>query len=72
MYCGQQNPDLYFDENIRHGISSFSALANLDEVKKGLAQLRRDIDSGEINSVIKSYENNIGDYLYIIAKKTEA
>ena len=72
LYCGKQNPELYFDENIRHGISSFSALANLEEVEKGLAQLRRDIDSGEINTIIKSYENSFGDYLYIIAEKTEA
>lgn len=72
LYCGKQNPELYFDESIRHGISSFSALANLEEVERGLNQLRLDIDSGEINSVIKSYENNLGDYLYIIAEKTEA
>ena len=72
LYCGKQNPELYFDESTRHGISSFSALANLEEVKKGLAQLRLDIDSGEINTIIKSYENSLGDYLYIIAEKTDA
>ena len=71
LYCGKQNPELYFDASIRHGISSFSALANFDEVENGLASLRQDIDSGKINEIIKSYENNLGDYLYIIAEKSD-
>ncbi|MUU77714.1 class I SAM-dependent methyltransferase [Winogradskyella endarachnes] len=70
LYCGKHNPELYFDASIRNGISSFSALANKDEVKLGLQMLRNDIDNGKINDIIKSYENNLGDYLYIIAEKT--
>ncbi|EDP69470.1 putative MerR-family transcriptional regulator [Flavobacteriales bacterium ALC-1] len=69
LYCGKQNPELYFDENIRHGISSFSALANKVEVENGLTQLRKDIDNGKINGIIKSYVHNYGDYLYIIGEK---
>jgi len=72
LYCGKQNPELYFDKSVRHGISSFSALANIEEVEMGLDVLRADIDSGKIDEIIKSYENNFGDYLYIIGKKTEA
>ncbi|WP_299363145.1 class I SAM-dependent methyltransferase [Winogradskyella sp.] len=68
LYCGKQNPELYFDENIRYGISSFSALANKTEVETGLVTLRNDIDSGKIDRIIKSYENDFGDYLYIICK----
>ena len=68
LYCGKQNPELYFDESIRHGISSFSALANKEEVEKGLAALRHDIDSGKINGIIKSYENDFGDYLYLVGE----
>lgn len=62
---------MYFDDSIRHGISSFSSLANGDEVENGLTKLRQDIDSGKINEIVKSYENNLGDYLYIIAEKTD-
>lgn len=69
LYCGKQNPELYFDESIRHGISSFSALANKKEVETGLINLRKDIDSGKINDIIKSYKNTNGDYLYIITEK---
>ncbi|REE24352.1 methyltransferase family protein [Winogradskyella pacifica] len=68
LYCGKQNPELYFDKSIRHGISSFSTLAIIDEIKTGLVSLRRDIDSGKINDIMKSYENDLGDYLYIIGK----
>ena len=72
LYCGKQNPELYFDDSIRHGISSFSALANLEEVETGLNALRSDIDLGKTDDIIKSYENDFGDYLYIIGEKTEA
>ena len=69
LYCGKQNPELYFDDQIRHGISSFSSLSNRTEVKQGLSKLRKDIVNGKINEIIKSYENDFGDYLYIIGKK---
>ncbi len=69
LYCGKQNPKLYFNEQIRQGISSFSSLANRAEVKQGLSQLKKDIDNGKIEAIIKSYENDFGDYLYIIGKK---
>lgn len=69
LYCGKQNPELYFDDQIRQGISSFSSLANQPEVEHGLSELRKDIDSGKINRIIQQYENDLGDYLYIIGKK---
>jgi len=68
LYCGKQNPELYFDEQIRQGISSFAVLANRTEVRQGLKQLRKDIDSGKIKEITKSYENDLGDYIYIIGK----
>ncbi|MBF8151111.1 methyltransferase domain-containing protein [Winogradskyella sp. F6397] len=68
LYCGKHNPELYFDESIRHGISSFSGLANLEDVERGLASLRKDIDSGKINDIINTYKTNSGDYLYIIGE----
>jgi len=69
LYYGKEDPELYFDEEIRKGISSFAALGNRDEVEQGLTKLRKDIDSGEIEKVIESYKNNHGDYLYVIARK---
>ena len=72
LYCGKQNPELYFDPQVRHGISSFSSLSNRMEVENGLLELRQDIDSGKVKNIMKSYENDLGDYLYIIAKKPAA
>lgn len=69
LYCGKQNHELYFDEDIRHGISSFSALAHKTEIDKGLTELRKDIDSGKIEDIKRSYENDFGDYLYVIGEK---
>ncbi|GAA3602688.1 class I SAM-dependent methyltransferase [Flavivirga amylovorans] len=69
LYCGKQNPELYFNNQIRHGISSFSSLANRTEIEHGLSELRKDIDSGKINKIMTSYENDLGDYLYVIGKK---
>ena len=40
LYCGKHNPELYFDESIRKGISSFSSLANKKEVENGLNYLQ--------------------------------
>ena len=69
LYCGKHNPNLYFDAQIRHGISSFSDLSNRTEVEQGLEQLKQDVLSGKINQIVDSYKNDLGDYLYVIAEK---
>lgn len=69
LYSGKHDPELYFDEQVRSGISSFSSLSNAEEVKSGLAKLRVDIDSGKVNEVIQQYQNEGGDYLYLVARK---
>ena len=70
LYSGKHNPSLYFQPTVRNGISSFSALANQDEVELGLSKLKLDIESGKISEVVQSYANENGDYLYIIAEKS--
>lgn len=69
LYCGKQHPKHYLKPEIRRGISSFSSLANKKEVKKGLISLETDIESNIISEIITSYENDLGDYLFIVAKK---
>ena len=69
LFCGKHKPEMYLDERIQKGISSFSSLAYKEEVDKGLINLQKDIESGAIESVMASYANNHGDYLYIIAEK---
>ncbi|MBL6447780.1 class I SAM-dependent methyltransferase [Fulvivirga sp. 29W222] len=71
LYCGKDNPDLYFDPAIRQGISSFSSLANAVEVEAGLRQLKDDVISGKVKEVIESFENDLGDYLFIMGQKKD-
>ena len=40
LYAGKHDPALYFDEKVRHGISSFSSLANKERLRKDLSALR--------------------------------
>ncbi|GAB5408434.1 MAG: hypothetical protein BalsKO_07990 [Balneolaceae bacterium] len=70
LFSGKHDPELYFDDQIRSGISSFASLANLEEVSQGLKKLRIDIDTKKIHSIITSYENDFGDYLFIVGKKS--
>ena len=65
LYCGKNDPEKYFDPEIRKGISSFSSLSHQDEVEKGLAQLRKDIDEGQFASIRDSYQGEDGDYFYL-------
>lgn len=69
LYCGKHNPEMYFDKQIRNGISSFSSLANRSEVEQGLSKLKTDIDNGKISEIMQYYNSNSGDYMYIIAQK---
>jgi SAM-dependent methyltransferase len=69
LYCGKQRPELYLKPEIRNGISSFADLANKVEVEYGLFELAKDIDNGNIKSIIDRYENEKGDYIFIIGTK---
>ena len=69
LYVGKNRPALYFDEAVRAGISSFSALANAEEVRKGLEQLRRDVEVGRFEQIRSKCENDLGDYLFITLQK---
>lgn len=70
LYSGKHRPELYLQPKIRHGISSFSNLANAEEVEKGLQKLSEDIESGKISEVIEKYKIDLGDYIFIVAGKT--
>lgn len=69
LQSGKHDPEIYFREEIRKGISTFSALSNQEEVEKGLAQLRADIDSGKFAEVKQQYESDKGDYCFVVFQK---
>ena len=54
---------------MRAGISSFHLAADEQEVNDGINKLRIDIKSGQIEEVIRDYESNLGDYLFVVATK---
>ncbi|SUX43949.1 class I SAM-dependent methyltransferase [Chryseobacterium indoltheticum] len=72
LYSGKNNPDRYFNELLRRGISSFSSLANIEEVKQGLSKLKSDIDNQSFESIKDRYANELGDYSFIIIQKKVA
>ncbi|WP_373492676.1 class I SAM-dependent methyltransferase [Aquiflexum sp.] len=69
LYSGKHRPELYLKPEIRRGISSFSSLANEQEVTNGLAKLAKEIKTGIIKNVIDEFKTNLGDYLFIVACK---
>lgn len=69
LYAGKNRPELYFEPEVRNGISSFAALSNAAEVKQGLERLREDLASGRFAEISKQYENSGGDYLFLVAEK---
>ncbi|QKQ75822.1 class I SAM-dependent methyltransferase [Nostoc sp. TCL240-02] len=69
LYSGKYRPEIYLDENIRSGISTFALLASPEEITIGCQRLVADINTGRITDIINKYENNHGDYLFVIAEK---
>jgi SAM-dependent methyltransferase len=69
LLAGKHNPRIYLQPEVRRGISSFAAVANAEEVERGLGLLAADIASGEVQDVIESFENSEGDYLFVSAEK---
>lgn len=69
LYVGKNNPELYFNEAVRNGISSFAQLSLKDEVEQGLQQLKTDIENGSFENIRKQYENDLGDYMFIVLSK---
>lgn len=68
LYSCKNKPELCFDENIRNGISTFALTNNKEEVENGLNKLRYDIDNNNLEAVIRKYENQLGDYIFIVAE----
>jgi hypothetical protein len=69
LHAGKYRSEIYLDQSVREGISSFHLTDNHEEVEHGLEKLAVDIQSGTIQKIITDYENKIGDYLFVIGKK---
>ncbi len=69
LQSGKYRPEIYLDPMVRQGISSFHLSVDPEELKLGLNQLKSDIKTGKIQEVIENYENDLGDYLFLVAEK---
>jgi len=69
LYCGKHEPELYLDPSIRAGNSSFAAFPDQAAIERGVARLGADIESGHIADVRASYDNDLGDYLFLHGEK---
>jgi ubiquinone/menaquinone biosynthesis C-methylase UbiE len=67
LYSHKRRPAEYLKEAVRHNISAFRLHCPLAELDAGLSRLSADIQSGEIDAIIASYENELGDYIFISA-----
>ena len=68
LYSGKHRPEIYLDPGVRAGISTFSYLADAAEIEGGCTRLASDIDSGRIHEVMRSFDNSLGDYLFMAAE----
>ena len=69
LYSNKHRPERYLSGEIRNNTSAFSLMSDLEEVKKGVLALEHDIKSGAIKAIISDYENDLGDYLFLVAQK---
>jgi ubiquinone/menaquinone biosynthesis C-methylase UbiE len=67
IYSYKFQPEKYLLEEVRNNTSGFRVFADPLEVEEGIKQLAKDIKSGAIDAIISSYENDLGDYLFIQA-----
>ncbi len=68
LYSGKHRPEMYLDEKVRRGISTFSSLADESEIVEGCKRLESDLETGKINEVIASYANDLGDYCFVVSE----
>ncbi|RPF50402.1 class I SAM-dependent methyltransferase [Aquisalibacillus elongatus] len=69
LYSGKYDPNMYLNEKVRSGISTFANLASEEEVEIGIEKLRKDIESKRIEEVLTKYTSQLGDYTFVVAEK---
>lgn len=67
LYSAKHHPERYLSANFRRGISTFANLADPEEVRTGCQRLQDDLQTGRLEQVMASYQNNDGDYVFLVA-----
>lgn len=71
LYSCKNKPHLCFDNKIRNGISTFALTSNREEVENGLRKLKADINNNTFKSIKNKFENDFGDYIFILAENSD-
>jgi ubiquinone/menaquinone biosynthesis C-methylase UbiE len=69
LYSFKHRPEKYLIQEVRKGSSGFRLLSDPAELAVGLVRLKQDIETGEIKKILTQYENDQGDYLFMIAHR---
>lgn len=69
-YACKYRPHLFLDPQIRAGMTPLQLPEYTKEVQEGSERLQKDISSGAIYRVIGQHESQIGEGLFISARKT--
>ena len=69
LYSGKYAPEIYLNDAVRRGISTFADLATPGEIISGCDALARDMESGRIDQVIEGCSSPCGDYTFVVAEK---
>lgn len=67
-YSGKDRPELYFDDEVRSGISALRLYSPPEEQAAGLKALRADLDAGRWPAVRATADEAAGDYAFITAR----
>jgi SAM-dependent methyltransferase len=70
LYSGKDNPGFYLDEGARASISTFAKHADRVETRHGVARLDADIATGRFARVRQTYRSDLGDYLFVSARRS--
>jgi ubiquinone/menaquinone biosynthesis C-methylase UbiE len=65
LYSGKNRPEIYLDERMRRGSSTFASLANQNEIVVGCKKLADDLISGHFNEIYDRYDDRNGDYMFL-------
>lgn len=67
LYSGKYKPEMYLDKRVRANISTFSLLADAEEIENGCQRLIGDIESGKIREIVERHSQT-DDYSFVIAQ----
>lgn len=68
-YACKYRPHLFLDPKIRAGMTPLQLPEYAEEVQRGCERLQKDISSGAIYRVISQHESQLGEGLFISARK---